>query len=126
MSLKANICRGDIFFANLDPVTGSEQGGLRPVLIIQNNIGNRFSPTVIAASITTSNSKANIPTHVFLPRNTAGLPADSTILAEQIKTLDKSRLIRYIGRLNMDMMEQVNRALLISFDLATTYASQAG
>jgi mRNA interferase MazF len=118
------IRRGDIYFANLDPVIGSEQGGIRPVLIIQNNTGNQFSPTVIITTITASKTKHRIPTHIDIPRYTVGLPEDSMILTEQIKTLDKSRLIRFVGRLDMDKMEQVNRALSISIGLETTYAMQ--
>jgi mRNA interferase MazF len=120
-----DIRRGDIYYADLDPVVGSEQGGIRPVVIIQNDTGNRFSPTVIVSAITTSKTKHHIPTHIYIPRNTAGLPADSTILTEQVKTLDKKRLIRFVGSLNRDMMEQVNKALAISFGFETTYAIQS-
>ena len=107
--------RGDIFTANLDPVVGSEQGGIRPVLIIQNNTGNRFSPTVIAAVIT-SRRKGTQPTHVALGSD-CGLPEDSILSAEQPRTLDKSRLLKYIGHVDRPVMDEVNRALKVSLDL---------
>ena len=109
------IRRGDIFMANLDPVVGSEQGGTRPVLIIQNNTGNRFSPTVIAAAITTKH-KGNQPTHVELGSE-YGLPEDSILSAEQPRTLDKTRLQKYIGHLDKYKMYEVNRALKVSMSL---------
>ena len=109
------IRRGDIFTANLDPVEGSEQGGVRPVLIIQNNTGNRFSPTVIAAAITTKR-KGNLPTHVELGSQ-YGLPEDSILSAEQPRTLDKSRLMQYIGHVDKYKMYEVNRALKVSLAL---------
>ena len=92
-----NIKRGDIFYADLSPVVGSEQGGIRPVLIVQNNVGNRFSPTVIAAAITSQKSKANLPTHIQLRANDSGLSRDSVVLLEQIRTLDKRRLKEKMG-----------------------------
>ncbi len=108
------IKRGDVFFANLSPVKGSEQGGIRPVLIIQNDVGNRFSPTVIVAAITAKISKGQIPTHVEICSKEHGLERDSVILLEQIRTIDKSRLTDRITRLNRETMEKVNHALMIS------------
>ena len=110
-----NIKRGDIFYADLSPVVGSEQGGIRPVLIVQNNVGNRFSPTVIAAAITSQKSKANLPTHIQL--RASGLSRDSVVLLEQIRTLDKRRLKEKMGTLNPYSMHQVDEALSISFGL---------
>ena len=112
-----NIKRGDIFYADLSPVVGSEQGGIRPVLIVQNNVGNRFSPTVIAAAITSQKSKANLPTHIQLRANDSGLSRDSVVLLEQIRTLDKRRLKEKMGTLNPYSMHQVDEALSISFGL---------
>ena len=89
---KLNIRRGDIFYADLSPVIGSEQGGVRPVLIVQNDVGNRFSPTVIAAAITSQRAKANLPTHIMLQAENTGLARDSIVLLEQIRTIDKHRL----------------------------------
>ena len=112
-----NIKRGDIFYADLSPVVGSEQGGIRPVLIVQNNVGNGFSPTVIAAAITSQKSKANLPTHIQLRANDSGLSRDSVVLLEQIRTLDKRRLKEKMGTLNPYSMHQVDEALSISFGL---------
>ena len=112
-----NIRRGDIYYADLSPVVGSEQGGVRPVLIIQNNIGNRFSPTVIAAAITSQRSKANLPTHILLNARTTGLAKDSIVLLEQVRTLDKHRLKERMGRLDSKAMSLVDQALSISFGL---------
>ncbi len=112
-----NIRRGDIYYADLSPVVGSEQGGVRPVLIIQNNVGNRFSPTVIAAAITSQNSKANLPTHIRLYADDSGLSKDSVVLLEQIRTLDKKRLKEKMGTLNSSDMYKVDEALSISFGL---------
>ena len=112
-----NIRRGDIYYADLSPVVGSEQGGVRPVLIIQNNVGNRFSPTVIAAAITSQNSKANLPTHIRLYADDSGLSKDSVVLLEQIRTLDKKRLKEKMGTLNSNDMYKVDEALSISFGL---------
>ena len=115
-----NVKRGDIYYADLSPVVGSEQGGLRPVLIIQNDVGNRYSPTVIAAAITSRLSKAKLPTHIDVARSATvdseslGLARDSVILLEQIRTLDKRRLKERIGELPPATMLQVNRAILIS------------
>ncbi len=113
-----NIRRGDIYYADLSPVVGSEQGGIRPVLIIQNNVGNRFSPTVIAAAITSQNSKAKLPTHIRLYADNSGLSRDSVVLLEQIRTLDKKRLKEKMGTLNSSDMYKVDEALTISFGLA--------
>ncbi|MFX4303495.1 type II toxin-antitoxin system PemK/MazF family toxin [Alicyclobacillus tolerans] len=109
--------RGDVFFADLSPVVGSEQGGFRPVLVIQNDIGNRFSPTVIVAAITAQIQKAKLPTHVELPAQPYGLDRDSVVLLEQIRTIDKQRLTDRITHLDDAMMKRVNDALLISLGL---------
>lgn len=109
-----NCTRGQIFLANLEPVTGSEQGGKRPVLIIQNDIGNRYSPTVIVAPITTRAKKANLPVHIVLPESLY-LPQDSFVLLEQIRTIDKSRLIRYLGTIHsQETMKSIEEAICIS------------
>lgn len=112
-----NVKRGDIFFADLSPVVGSEQGGFRPVLILQNDIGNRFSPTVIVAAITAQIQKAKLPTHVEIPAEKYGLDKDSVILLEQIRTLDKQRLTDKITHLDEAMMKYVNDSLMISLGL---------
>ena len=112
-----NIRRGDIYYADLSPVIGSEQGGVRPVLIVQNNVGNRFSPTVIAAAITSQRAKANLPTHIMLNAQTTGLAKDSVVLLEQVRTIDKHRLKERMGRLDNTSMTQVDQALSISFGL---------
>ena len=109
--------RGDIYFADLSPVVGSEQGGMRPVLIVQNNTGNRHSPTVIAAAITSQLGKARLPTHIELTGSRCGLSRDSVILLEQIRTIDKSRLRERMGRLDEATMQQVNSAISVSFGL---------
>lgn len=111
------IRRGDIFYADLSPVVGSEQGGIRPVLIVQNDVGNRFSPTVIAAAITSQKDKARLPTHIQLNSTGSGLAKDSIVLLEQIRTIDKRRLREKMGTLDADSMSQVNKALSISFGL---------
>ncbi len=108
------IRRGDIFYADLSPVVGSEQGGLRPILILQNDIGNRYSPTVIAAAITSKLNKAKLPTHIELSCIEYGLEKDSVVLLEQIRTLDKSRLKEKVSTLSEIKMQEVNRAMLIS------------
>ena len=110
--------RGDICYADLSPVVGSEQGGVRPVLIIQNDVGNKYSPTIIAAAITSKINKAKMPTHIELSANEYGLNKDSVILLEQIRTIDKRRLREKIGRLDTDMMSRVDKALFISFGIA--------
>jgi mRNA interferase MazF len=114
-----NIKRGDIFYADLSPVVGSEQGGIRPVLIVQNDVGNKFSPTVIAAAITSQQSKAKLPTHIQLGAQQCGLMKDSVVLLEQIRTLDKKRLKEKMGCLDTGAMNEVNKAINISFGLAT-------
>mgnify|MGYP003304973479 CR=1 FL=1 len=106
--------RGDMFYADLSPVVGSEQGGIRPVLIIQNNVGNKYSPTVIAAAITSQINKAKLPTHIELSAIDYGLSKDSVVLLEQIRTLDKRRLQEKVTTLLPEKMKEVNRALLIS------------
>ena len=109
--------RGDIYYADLSPVVGSEQGGVRPVLIVQNDVGNRFSPTVIAAAITSQQTKANLPTHITLNAVDSGLARASSVLLEQVRTLDKHRLKERMGRLDDNSMDQVDHALSISFGL---------
>ena len=111
------IRRGDIFYADLSPVVGSEQGGLRPVLIIQNDVGNRYSPTVIAAAITSRMGKTRLPTHIDIYAERAGLSRDSVVLLEQIRTLDKRRLKERMGHLDDGAMAAVNSAISISFGL---------
>lgn len=110
--------RGDIYYADLSPVVGSEQGGVRPVLIIQNDIGNKYSPTVIATAITSRINKAKMPTHIELDANEFGLSRDSVVLAEQIRTIDKKRLKEKIGHIDDNLMGEVNRALEVSFGLS--------
>ena len=109
--------RGDIFYADLSPVVGSKQGGVRPVLIVQNDTGNRHSPTVIAAAITSQTGKARLPTHISLAAMSCGLPKDSVVLLEQIRTLDKRRLREHMGRVDETMMKQVDTAIAVSFGL---------
>lgn len=113
----SGIKRGDIFYADLSPVVGSEQGGLRPVLIIQNDIGNRYSPTVIAAAITSRMDKARLPTHIDIHADRVGLAKDSVVLLEQIRTIDKRRLKEKMGHLDPSVMSRVNNAIAISFGL---------
>ena len=108
--------RGDIYYAELSPVVGSEQGGLRPVLIIQNDVGNRFSPTVVAA-ITSRTNKKDLPTHVAVKAPTGGLFADSVIMLEQMRTLDKSRLRQYIGHVDEDTMARIEEAAKTSLGI---------
>lgn len=110
--------RGDIFYADLSPVVGSEQGGIRPVLVVQNDVGNKYSPTVIAAAITSKINKAKLPTHIEIDALDYGLSKDSVILLEQVRTIDKQRLREKIGRLDEIQMLKVNNALSISFGLA--------
>ncbi len=112
-----SVRRGDIFYADLSPVVGSEQGGLRPVLIIQNDVGNRYSPTVIAAAITSRMGKTKLPTHIDVYADRVGLAKDSVILLEQIRTLDKRRLREKMGHLDDGVMEDVNNAIAVSFGL---------
>jgi len=112
-----NIKRGDIYYADLSPVVGSEQGGIRPVLIVQNDVGNRYSPTVIAAAITSRMTKTSLPTHIAVNGNSCGLSKNSVVLLEQVRTLDKRRLRDRMGALNEDDMGKVNDALTVSFGL---------
>ncbi|SJZ34398.1 type II toxin-antitoxin system PemK/MazF family toxin [Selenihalanaerobacter shriftii] len=111
------IKRGDVFYADLNPVVGSEQGGVRPVLIIQNDIGNKYSPTVIVAAITSKIDKAKLPTHVAIDASKYNLEKDSVILLEQIRTIDKKRLQRQITHLDEEIVSEVNQALEISVGL---------
>lgn len=108
------IKRGEIYYADLSPVIGSEQGGVRPILVVQNDIGNKYSPTIIAAAITSQLNKAKLPTHIELPANNYGLQKDSVVLLEQIRTLDKRRIKDKIGELPESLMSKVNDGLLIS------------
>jgi len=108
------IKRGELYYADLSPVVGSEQGGVRPVLILQNDVGNKYSPTVIVAAITSQINKAKLPTHIELSSKEYYLPKDSVILLEQIRTIDKTRLQQKLGQLTEDKMEKVNEAMLIS------------
>lgn len=109
--------RGDIFYADLSPVVGSEQGGTRPVLIVQNNTGNRHSPTVIAAAITSQTGKARLPTHINIAGGSVGLAKDSVILLEQIRTIDKKRLREHMGHLTENQMSMMDEAIAVSFGL---------
>ena len=113
-----SIKRGDMFYADLSPVVGSEQGGVRPVLIIQNDLGNKYSPTVIAAAITSQTNKTKLPTHIEINGDSKGLKNNSVILAEQIRTIDKSRLKEKIGHIDDELvMNKINNALGVSFGL---------
>jgi mRNA interferase MazF len=114
------IKRGDIFYADLSPVIGSEQGGVRPVLIIQNDIGNKYSPTVIVSAITSQINKAKLPTHIEVPATEYGLAKDSVILLEQIRTIDKKRIKEKISHLDAPLMNKVNDAIEVSFGLQET------
>ncbi len=109
--------RGEIYYADLSPVVGSEQGGIRPVLIVQNDVGNKHSPTVIAAAITSQTDKSRLPTHIDIQPGNCGLSRDSVVLLEQIRTIDKRRLREKMGTLDPQSMSQVNQALSISFGL---------
>ena len=120
-----SVRRGDIYYADLSPVVGSEQGGLRPVLIIQNDIGNRYSPTVLAAAITSRMSKTRLPTHIDIYADEVGLAKDSVILLEQIRTLDKRRLKEKMGHLDDATMDHVNTAIAISFGLGNPHEDAA-
>lgn len=112
------IRRGDMFYADLSPVVGSEQGGVRPVLIIQNDLGNKYSPTVIAAAITSQTGKTKLPTHIEIESSSCGLKSNSVVLAEQIRTIDKSRLKEKIGHIDDNsIIDKVNSALGVSFGL---------
>ncbi|MDD2482562.1 MAG: type II toxin-antitoxin system PemK/MazF family toxin [Lutispora sp.] len=109
--------RGDIFYADLSPVVGSEQGGVRPVLVIQNDIGNKYSPTIIIAAITSQINKAKLPTHIEISAEEYGLTKDSVILLEQIRTIDKKRLKERIGHLSDELMKKVDECIQVSFGL---------
>ena len=115
--MDTNVKRGDIFYADLSPVVGSEQGGTRPVLIVQNDTGNRHSPTVIAAAITSQTGKARLPTHISLAGHDVGLTKDSVVLLEQIRTIDKKRLGEKMGHLDDSVMRAVDNAITVSFGL---------
>ena len=117
MTDSMNIRRGDIYSADLSPVVGSEQGGVRPVLIVQNDVGNRHSPTVIAAAITSRTSKTRLPTHIDVRSDVSGLNRDSVVLLEQIRTIDKSRLKERMGHIDETNMNEINDAIQISFGL---------
>jgi len=117
--MDSTVKRGDIYYADLSPVVGSEQGGTRPVLIVQNDTGNRHSPTVIAAAITSQTGKARLPTHINIPGGSVGLSKDSVILLEQLRTIDKKRLKDKVCHLDDEIMEKVNIGLKISLELTT-------
>ena len=119
--MDGTVKRGDIFYADLSPVIGSEQGGTRPVLIVQNDTGNKHSPTVIAAAITSQTGKARLPTHINIVGGSVGLTKDSVILLEQIRTIDKRRLREHMGRLDDRQMQLVNEAIAVSFGLTQHY-----
>lgn len=114
-----NVKRGELYYADLSPVVGSEQGGVRPVLVVQNDVGNKYSPTVIAAAVTSKINKAKLPTHIELP-SAYGLAKDSVILLEQIRTIDKRRLKGRIGELPSSTMKSVDKAILISLGFIGT------
>ena len=109
--------KGDIFFADLSPVVGSEQGGVRPVLVVQNDVGNRFSPTIIVAAVTSQLNKSKLPTHVPVNAEGSGLDRDSVVLLEQLRTIDKKRLREHIGTVNEEIIENVDDALSISLGI---------
>ena len=116
--MDTSVKRGEIYYADLSPVVGSEQGGVRPVLIIQNDTGNRYSPTIIAAAITSQTGKARLPTHIELPvEEECGLTKDSVVLLEQVRTLDKRRLRERMGRVDERVMEKIDTAIAVSFGL---------
>lgn len=109
--------KGDIFFADLSPVVGSEQGGVRPVLVVQNDIGNRFSPTIIVAAVTSQTNKAKLPTHVPISAEGNGLSRDSVVLLEQLRTIDKKRLREHIGTVGTNVIDVVDEALSVSLGI---------
>ena len=111
--------KGDLFFADLSPVVGSEQGGIRPVLVVQNDVGNRYSPTIIVAAVTSQTGKAKLPTHVELKATQGGLSKNSVVLLEQLRTIDKQRLKDYVCRADQKLMNKVDEALHISLMLHT-------
>ncbi len=125
--MTGSVKRGDIYYADLSPVVGSEQGGLRPVLIIQNDVGNKYSPTVIAAAITSRMGKTKLPTHIDVYAERAGLARDSIVLLEQLRTLDKRRLRERLGHLDEEMMGEIDTAIAVSLGLvprSTVYAAR--
>lgn len=122
--MDSTVRRGDIFYADLSPVIGSEQGGTRPVLIVQNDTGNRYSPTVIAAAITSQTGKARLPTHINIAGGSVGLSKDSVILLEQIRTIDKRRLREHMGKLDDAHMLLVDEAIAVSFGLQDSRGAQ--
>ena len=127
--MTGSVKRGDIYYADLSPVVGSEQGGLRPVLIIQNDVGNKYSPTVIAAAITSRMGKTKLPTHIDVYAERAGLSRDSIVLLEQLRTLDKRRLRERLGHLDEEMMSEIDTAIAVSLGLvprSTVYAMREG
>ena len=111
--------RGEIYYADLSPVVGSEHGGVRPVLIVQNDVGNKYSPTVIAAAITSQHEKSNLPTHINLSAECCGLAKDSIVLLEQVRTIDKRRLKEKMGAIDTNAMNKVDKALSVSFGLGS-------
>ena len=111
------VARGEIYFAELNPVQGSEQGGIRPVLVVQNDVGNAYSPTTIVLAITSQLNKARLPTHVAVPATESGLSRDSVILAEQVRTIDKSRLRQRVARLEPRTMRRIEDAMAVSIGL---------
>ena len=115
-----NVYRGDIYYADFDGAIGSEQKGIRPVLVLQNDIGNKYSPTTIVAPITTVEVKAKMPTHIFVKANQYGLKDDSYILMEQLRVIDKSRIKDYIGRINYEQMKEIEKAFLIAIGMKST------
>ena len=123
--ISMTVKRGDIYYADLSPVVGSEQGGIRPVLIIQNDVGNKFSPTVIAAAITSQKFKTNLPTHIKVNADGCGLARDSTVLLEQVRTLDKRRLKEKLGTLDITNMNRVDRAISVSLGIVLPTAGAA-
>ena len=120
------IKRGDIYYADLSPVVGSEQGGIRPVLIVQNDIGNKYSPTVIAAAITSQKDKSNLPTHIKVNAENCGLAKDSIVLLEQVRTIYKRRFKERMGRLDESSMTAVNDAITVSFGLPSAQDNTVG
>ncbi len=119
MSMPASVLRGEIYYADLSPVVGSEQGGIRPVLIVQNDVGNRHSPTVIAAAITSQREKTHLPTHIEIDSSSCGLAKDSIVLLEQIRTIDKKRLKERMGVLDQTSMSKINQALAVSLGMGS-------
>lgn len=116
--------KGDLFFADLSPVVGSEQGGIRPVLVVQNDVGNKYSPTIIVAAVTSQTGKAKLPTHVQLSATQGGLSKDSVVLLEQLRTIDKQRLKERIGALNENQIPDVEKALSVSLGIANLTESR--